>query len=238
MQASNIKTRLTSAPGAVIIAAALLLVALAESVLFPWAPYFPLFAIIALILPLVLKTFKFGRFGKVFASSLPLILLCWGLFILWDQTSSGAIFKLILGAFGIAKDPVYSLPAAIDALFAAISAHLAIPLSTAQIVFAAFALVWAPVGEELFYRGFLFGALRARHGFWPAALASSAFFGLRHMLPFLFLLPQLLILPAITWAAATFGFGLLSCHLYEKTQSLYPSMIGHFLVNVVGMLFM
>jgi membrane protease YdiL (CAAX protease family) len=238
MNTSSTKTRLSSGKGAVIVGAGLTLLALVESFLLPWSPYFPLMALIALALPLFLKTYRFGRFGEVMKKSLPLIILVWALSILWDQISSGAIQKMILDALGVLKDPVYSLPAAIDSIFAAITGRLGLSLDAAQIIFAVFVLVWAPVGEELFYRGYIYGALRQHHGFWPAALTSSLIFGIRHMLPFLILLPQLLIIPALNWGVLAFVYGIITSYLYEKTGSLFPCMIGHFLVNIVSFLLM
>jgi membrane protease YdiL (CAAX protease family) len=53
-------------------------------------------------------------------------------------------------------------------------------LSTrARVLAGIFAIVIAPVVEELFFRGILFRSLRYR-GFWPAALVSSVVFGSVH----------------------------------------------------------
>ena len=238
MNDSQTKSWLTSDAGVLIVSVALLLVALVESFLVPWAPFFPVFAVIALALPLVLKTYSFGKFGKVMIGFLPFILLFLALSVLWDQISSGVILQLFLNALGVAGNPVYSLPAGIDAIFGAVTARTSLSLDAAQLVFAVFVLIWAPIGEELFYRGYVYGSFRVRHGFWTATLSSSTLFGVRHMLPFLILLPQLLIIPALTWFLVAFGFGVLSCAIYEKTGSLYPSVIVHFLVNVAGMIVM
>lgn len=238
MNATEIKTWLASGKGAVSISVLFLLLALAESTIAPWSPYFPLFALFALALPLILRAYRFGQLRSVFRSHLSLILIFWFLFILWDQMSSGVILKLLLDALGVTANPVYSLPAAIDQIFVAVTARMAVSLSTAQVIFAFFAVVWAPLGEELFYRGYVYGALRERHGFWPAALISSAFFGMRHMLPFLILLPQLLVIPALNWGVLAFVFGLMCSYLYEKTGSLYPCIIGHFLTNIAALLVM
>jgi uncharacterized protein len=53
------------------------------------------------------------------------------------------------------------------------------PVVTTLVVLAA--VVLAPVGEELFFRGFLFQALRRRVGLWPSAFMSSALFGVVHI---------------------------------------------------------
>jgi uncharacterized protein len=53
------------------------------------------------------------------------------------------------------------------------------PLITLMIVIAA--VVLAPIGEELFFRGVLFQALRRRVGLWASAVISSAVFGVVHV---------------------------------------------------------
>jgi uncharacterized protein len=53
------------------------------------------------------------------------------------------------------------------------------PLVTLLVVIAA--VVLAPIGEELFFRGILFQALRRRVGLWAAATISSATFGVVHV---------------------------------------------------------
>jgi uncharacterized protein len=52
-------------------------------------------------------------------------------------------------------------------------------LTTILVVLAA--VVLAPIGEEIFFRGILFQALRRRVGLWPAAVISSAPFGAVHV---------------------------------------------------------
>lgn len=85
-------------------------------------------------------------------------------------------------------------------------------------------IVIAPVAEELFFRGFLYGSMRGRLGAPGAAVASSAIFGLVHFTSAqtLSLLPLLAIL------------GLLFCLLYERTGSLYPGIALHALNNSVA----
>ena len=78
----------------------------------------------------------------------------------------------------------------------------------------------APAGEELFFRGFLFGGLRRRMGFWTAALISSAVFAFTHYLPLL--MPLLFVV----------GLGL--AWVYERRGSLWPCMAAHAAFNVVG----
>ncbi len=88
-------------------------------------------------------------------------------------------------------------------------------------VFAAVALlVIAPVSEELIFRGFVFRGFRKQFGFLSAAVVSSIFFGLVH--------------GQINVALDTFALGLMLCFLYEKTQSIWPSIILHSLKNGIA----
>jgi membrane protease YdiL (CAAX protease family) len=83
--------------------------------------------------------------------------------------------------------------------------------------------VCAPLAEELFFRGYFFGALR-KNGFWPAALLTGLAFGIVHVFgsPIAFIVPLALL-----------GAGL--CLIREKTGSLYPGIALHCLNNSVAM---
>lgn len=87
------------------------------------------------------------------------------------------------------------------------------------------AAVGAPLVEETFFRGALFGALRRRFGRWPGILLSSAFFAILH--------PQL-PLGFLPIAAIGAGFALLA----DWRQSLVPGMIAHGINNGLIFLFM
>jgi membrane protease YdiL (CAAX protease family) len=80
----------------------------------------------------------------------------------------------------------------------------------------------APIAEELFFRGFLFGALR-RYGFPLAALVSGLAFGGAHVAsaPVGYLLPLAVL-------------GVILCAIYERTGSLYPCMALHCVNNSVA----
>jgi membrane protease YdiL (CAAX protease family) len=80
----------------------------------------------------------------------------------------------------------------------------------------------APIVEEIFFRGFVFGGLRQRWG-WPvAALGSSLLFALAHVVPTSFL--PILIL------------GLIFSALYQLSGSIWPAILMHMLTNTVALL--
>jgi membrane protease YdiL (CAAX protease family) len=87
------------------------------------------------------------------------------------------------------------------------------------------AVVGAPILEEIFFRGGLFGSLRRRFRFWPAALLSSAVFAILH--------PQL-PLGFIPIAALAIGFSA----LMEWRRSLVPGMVAHAVNNGIAFLMM
>lgn len=83
--------------------------------------------------------------------------------------------------------------------------------------------VMAPLGEELFFRGYLYGSFR-RWGVAPAALMVGVLFGALHFggSDALYLAPLAL-------------FGVLLCLLREKTGSLYPTIGLHWLNNCMAL---
>jgi membrane protease YdiL (CAAX protease family) len=73
--------------------------------------------------------------------------------------------------------------------------------------------VVAPVAEEIFFRGFVYGGLRRRIGVASAMLVSTVFFTALHLSVGLFI--------------PIFVLGLFLAWLYEYTGSLYPGMFLH-----------
>jgi len=82
-------------------------------------------------------------------------------------------------------------------------------------------IVLAPVVEETFFRGVLFQGFRQRYGWLTAALLSSAIFAISHLDP-ASLIP-------------TFMLGFVLAITYHRSNSLWPGMILHFLVNAWGL---
>jgi membrane protease YdiL (CAAX protease family) len=82
------------------------------------------------------------------------------------------------------------------------------------------AVLMAPVVEEVFFRGFLFGGLWTRWGWLPAALVSSLLFSLAHLSPY--------VVPPFA------AIGFLFAWSYRKTGAITPSIIAHLMINVVS----
>jgi len=82
--------------------------------------------------------------------------------------------------------------------------------------------VVVPIGEEIFFRGLTYGALRRMLNRHVAVLISAAFFAAAHLEPVEFL--PILIL------------GMILAYLYDYTGSLVPGMIAHSVNNLAALM--
>ncbi|MGH7349876.1 MAG: lysostaphin resistance A-like protein [Candidatus Rokuibacteriota bacterium] len=82
-------------------------------------------------------------------------------------------------------------------------------------------VIWAPSFEELAFRGLLYPTLRLRLPPWPAALLSSALFGVAHGYG-----AQGFV--AVTWSGMVWALG------YERTRSLLPGVLAHAASNLLA----
>jgi hypothetical protein len=80
------------------------------------------------------------------------------------------------------------------------------------------AVLFAPIFEELIFRGLLYGSLRSRFTWPTAAVTSALLFGLAHGY-------------GIAGFASVLVSGLLWAYLYERTGSLLPGIAAHVVNN-------
>ncbi|HVR73523.1 MAG TPA: CPBP family glutamic-type intramembrane protease [Planctomycetota bacterium] len=78
-------------------------------------------------------------------------------------------------------------------------------------------VIIAPVGEEIFFRGFIFGCFRERLGPLLGAVLSSFFFALLHL--------------SLVAFAPLFLIGCILCYILHRTESIYPAMLFHAIFN-------
>ena len=81
-------------------------------------------------------------------------------------------------------------------------------------------VIFAPIVEEVFFRGFLFQGFRYKYGWVGGGLISSVIFAIGHLDP-------VALFP-------TFILGLLLAYMYHRSNSVWPGIILHFLVNAFG----
>jgi membrane protease YdiL (CAAX protease family) len=82
--------------------------------------------------------------------------------------------------------------------------------------------VVGPVGEEVFFRGFVYTGLRKKYGVKGGIFWSSLFFGLTHGIPW-----------QIPYA---FVAGIILAYVYEKTGSLYSPILLHVVNNSLSVI--
>lgn len=217
------------------VATALTALVALESVGSPTAPFFIVYAIAALVIPIATGGFAFGPLRDAFRGHLALVAGVFVVSFVSDVLFVGPLWDAVATAAGHPGSAYWSMTAAIDALLTTASSAYGFSKDTAQLIFAAYFLLWAPIAEELFYRGYLFGSLRARRSFLTAAVVSSAFFGLRHATHFLYLMPNYPLIAAMVWAFDAFIIGIAYAALYERTKSLWPGFLVHLSINLIGM---
>lgn len=78
-------------------------------------------------------------------------------------------------------------------------------------------VILPPIFEEILFRGYLYGRIRKRMGFWVTAVATSAVFGFVHL----------------NWSVSidVFVLSMFLCYLREDSHSLAPAMLMHSLKN-------
>lgn len=82
-----------------------------------------------------------------------------------------------------------------------------------------FAVIVAPVAEEVFFRSYLYPSMRKRMNFASAAILNGAVFSLAHISIMAY------------FSRMVFGAGMAA--LYEKTGSIYPCIIAHGVSNAI-----
>lgn len=82
-------------------------------------------------------------------------------------------------------------------------------------------VIFAPLVEELFFRGFLFQGFRQQYGWVKGGLLSSVIFGAAHLDPVAFLPTAIL--------------GFLLAYMYHRTNSVWVPILLHVLVNALGL---
>ena len=124
------------------------------------------------------------------------------------------LFLLILMAFTLAHRLNYQPPTQpVFDLFLIEQRRVIIILSTILVA------VLAPIGEEIFFRGFMYKAIRNRFGVRRALILSAALFAALHK--------------NLIGFFPIMALGMLLAYLYEKSGSLIPSITVHIIHNSI-----
>jgi membrane protease YdiL (CAAX protease family) len=209
---------MTTPPAAVGLALLLMAIAALENTVAPWAPFYVVYAALALGIPLLLGEGGLKNLRRPllrhWLAAAGLAVLLQGLFRLMTSRAD------LAGMFG--------------AVFVAAGGRLAAKPDTVAKWYVIFIQVWAGLGEEVFYRGYLQRTLRRRWGPLVSIGAASLLFASRHYTQVLVAWPHIDWRSATIWAAASFVVGLAWGGLYEKSGSLWPSVVSHYLFNILA----
>ncbi|MCL4559473.1 MAG: CPBP family intramembrane metalloprotease [Chloroflexi bacterium] len=83
--------------------------------------------------------------------------------------------------------------------------------------------ILAPIAEELFFRGAIYGWFRQRFGLWTAVLISSAIFAIGHA-------------DALAVVVSSFVLGIVNALVYERYRSIWAPIAIHAFNNTLALL--
>ena len=196
----------------------LTLVAALENTVAPWAPFYVVYATLTLGVSLLLGQADLGNLRR---PRLRHWLAAVGLAV-----ALHGLFRLIVSGA--------DLPGMFARVFTTASDRLATKPETVAKWYLLFIQVWAGLGEEVFYRGYLQRNLRRRFGALPSIGTASLIFATRHYTQVLIAWPDVDWRSATIWVAATFVVSITLGGLKEKSRSLWPPILCHYLVNILA----
>jgi membrane protease YdiL (CAAX protease family) len=153
---------------------------------------------------------------------------------LWPEVRAGVGFGLLLYP-GIALGVGLVISGIVSALAGhQVSPPRQVPTDTsafAVTVTAVYAILIAPVHEELFFRGILFRSIRDRYGFGAGATFSGLAFGLVHYIGgHSSFFSNLLLMVIMVFTGFALAF------LYERRGNIVASMLAHATFNAIGVI--
>lgn len=229
---SAVKQWLVSPIGAIIFGVFITLVAYVDSTQSIWSPYIIIYAALSLAVPLWLGVVKW-RATKMHGTELwrlTLIVSCVAIF--FDSGVWTLGYNWLLSKIGL-MDEKHSIVLATVAFINAAASGLQISYTFAENSFVFFILVWAPVGEEILYRAYIYDSVKSRYGVAIGFVVSTFFFCIRHTLHFMYMWPGFSV-AGVAWAVAMVFFSACATYLYERAGGIFVVVVAHFAVNVIG----
>lgn len=218
----------------ILVLSALTILHLVESLWFvPWSPLIPIFSILAIIVALRYRTREeLGlKRPERWKNFLTYILLGTVVAVAMGVATS-SVYLLIIENLGLRGNIQYDWFVAYQSWGEHILQKFGSDLGFVWNIL--FMLAWAPIGEELLYRGYAFNSLLKKRSFVFASTISVLFFAVRH---FFHLVPSFstpLIVPGLFWSVLVMPFGYITCYVLRKSKSLYATMLIHFLHNLLS----
>ena len=112
------------------------------------------------------------------------------------------------------------------------------PVQQLVIIFTIPALIFSPIGEEIFFRGFLQEALATKFTYRSAMIIDSAFFAMIHLFHHGIVKDlagqiQFYPLSGLLWVLLMFVTAMVFAFLKKKSGSIYPAIVSHAVFNLV-----
>jgi membrane protease YdiL (CAAX protease family) len=117
------------------------------------------------------------------------------------------------------------------------STMLQLPHTELFLIYTVPAILFSPVGEELFFRGIVHESVRERWGQGPATVVNAAAFSgvhtLHHGLSWDGSGWHVLLGSGLLWILLIFGLGLLFTECRRRSGSIWPAVVAHAAFNLV-----
>ncbi|MBW8887523.1 MAG: CPBP family intramembrane metalloprotease [Fibrobacteres bacterium] len=197
-----------------------------------WAPFFLFHAVLAIALPLYAGSWPKGNPLAALTAAPMAWMLCAFALPIWELGLAGLAYESWLRRRGYAGDPRVSPAAALEAALLTASRRLGLSVRAVSGLFAAYAVLWAPLGEDLFFWGYLLPSLAGGWGFWPAACAASVLFGIHHWLYLGGRTGGTGRAAGLAFAGTSVLSGILLALAFRISRSLYPVMAMHLATNL------
>jgi membrane protease YdiL (CAAX protease family) len=201
-----------------LVATLLMVVAVLENTVAPWAPFCLAFALLTSGLPWLMGAVDRSQFRR---PSFRYALAGLGLGILLQ-----GVFRLMTARA--------DLPGMFGQVLTVAAGRVGRSPEAVGRAYLLFIQVWAGLGEEVFYRGYLQRSLRSRFRPLPSIAGAALAFALRHYSQVLLTWPHVDWASATIWVAATFVAGLVFGWLYERSASLWPPILCHYVLNLLA----
>jgi len=217
---------------AFLVLTALTVLAFVENLWFvPWSPLMAIFAFLAILIPLKYRGKGELELNPLKREFLGCMALC---FVIAFATHLLilTVYPLTLKSLGLRGNVQYDYWAANDTWFEHMKQKFGVEVWFIWLML--FMAVWAPIGEELLYRGYAFNTLLEKRSFTTASTISSIYFGARHVLHLTLSMPATPIVSGLSYGILVIPFGYIWCYVLYKTKSLYSSMLLHGLVNLTS----
>lgn len=199
----------------------------------PWRPLYLVYAALCIALPLYARSvpFTWPRLGLVRWVALLVSVFAAQLLL---RLFFASVWPALLLAGGVASESIataqWQIGAALGTAIGRYAGHWDLSPGAMLAVYFGFITLWAGVGEELFYRGFVHENLRAI-GLWQATLLNSFLFAIRHAVQLQG--PDYPWGAAAGWVAMSFALGVFFTLLYEWRRSIWPPVVAHVLFNLI-----